>query len=526
MAKEVISLEVNANVGQAEAATKTLKQQLREANLEAQRMSEKFGELSPQAINAAKHVAALKDKMGDLNSRIEALNPEAKFKAIGQVASGIAGGFAAAQGAMALFGSESEDLQKSLLKVQGALALSQGVEQIAGLSDAFSNLRVIIGEQIKSLFTLRGALIASGIGALGLVIGGIVANWKEFRDAIISTFPALKSVGEFFDNFKRIAFGALSGVVEGFKVVGETIYKLFSGDLGGAVSNAKTFGTRVSKAYGTGYKEQQKKEEDEAKAIQDEINRKKLEAEQKHLDELKRLREKKLKEDKDYIDKQISKNQIDELDSIDIFQKQKAQLIQSYESKTTKDLEDEAAHRIAIENNIREAKISIATDTANAISSLGNILISDSNKMLQFQKTMALIQIGIDTARAVSGLVSISFSPTNGDNIVNPLGPYIKLAAGSASILANIAKAKQILSSGASTASPTLGGGGGGSSNFATPTGVNTGGTIGGNRTNVDANSINNAGSNSVIRAVVVESDITNSQDRRRRIENQAGLGG
>ena len=42
-------------------------------------------------------------------------------------------GFAATQGAIALFGSENEALEESLLKVQSALAIQQGVQ---GLTEA------------------------------------------------------------------------------------------------------------------------------------------------------------------------------------------------------------------------------------------------------------------------------------------------------------------------------------------------------------------------------------------------------
>jgi len=41
-----------------------------------------------------------------------------------------AGGFALVQGSMALFGAESEDVEQAILKVQSAMAISQGVETI------------------------------------------------------------------------------------------------------------------------------------------------------------------------------------------------------------------------------------------------------------------------------------------------------------------------------------------------------------------------------------------------------------
>lgn len=46
---------------------------------------------------------------------------------------------------MALFGNESEDVQKALLKVQAALAITQGLNSVLQLGDAFKNLKAVLG---------------------------------------------------------------------------------------------------------------------------------------------------------------------------------------------------------------------------------------------------------------------------------------------------------------------------------------------------------------------------------------------
>jgi chromosome segregation ATPase len=56
---------------------------------------------------------------------------------LGKGLEGVTSGFAATQGAMALFGSENEALEKSLLKVQSALAIQQGVK---GLRNSYREL--------------------------------------------------------------------------------------------------------------------------------------------------------------------------------------------------------------------------------------------------------------------------------------------------------------------------------------------------------------------------------------------------
>jgi hypothetical protein len=93
---------------------------------------------------AAKQAAALKSNIGDTKAEIDALQPDAPFRAFANTAQGAANAFAGIQGAMALVGSESEDLQKTLVKVQGAMALAQGLESIGQLEDAFKQLNLVM----------------------------------------------------------------------------------------------------------------------------------------------------------------------------------------------------------------------------------------------------------------------------------------------------------------------------------------------------------------------------------------------
>ena len=112
-----LDLNVNVNTKPANESLKSLKTQLKEAQAEVVTLSDKFGATSKQAIEAAKRAGELKDRIGDAKALTDAFNPDAKFKALTASLSGVAGGFAAVQGAMALFGSESENVQKTLLKV-------------------------------------------------------------------------------------------------------------------------------------------------------------------------------------------------------------------------------------------------------------------------------------------------------------------------------------------------------------------------------------------------------------------------
>lgn len=188
----------NAKVGiDLVADTRSLRSQLRESVQELARLQNTAGASAKEIANAAKRAAELKDRIGDAKATIDAFNPDAKFKAFGQSIQGVAGAFAGAQGALALFGVESENVQKQLLKVQGALAFSEGLNTILGSIDGFKNLALVIKTQVLQAFTtLRGALIASGIGALAIGLGLLIANFDKVKEVILKLVPGLGLVAD------------------------------------------------------------------------------------------------------------------------------------------------------------------------------------------------------------------------------------------------------------------------------------------------------------------------------------------
>lgn len=202
---ENLDLNVNVNTNQAEQSLATLKDQLKQAQDEVVILSNKFGANSVQAIEAAKRAAGIKDTIQDANKLIETFNPDEKFRALTASLSGVAGGFAAVQGAMGLFGSESKDLEKTLVKVQSALALTQGIQAIGQGIESFKLLGVVIKTQVVAAFsTLRTAIIATGYGALVVGIGLLIANFEKVKQVINDLFPNL---GEFADKVKLIVQG-------------------------------------------------------------------------------------------------------------------------------------------------------------------------------------------------------------------------------------------------------------------------------------------------------------------------------
>ncbi len=198
MAQLDFQINVGGNAGEAIGS---LKKQLREATAEVAILSDKFGSTSQEAINAAKRAAELKDRIGDAKALTDAFNPDAKFKALTSSLSGVAGGFAAVQGAIGLFGTESKNVEKALLKVQSAMALSQGLQAIGESVDSFKQLKaVVIDVGSKAFGSLRAAIISTGIGALVVALGLLIANFDAVKKYVLNLIPGLGKVADFIGN--------------------------------------------------------------------------------------------------------------------------------------------------------------------------------------------------------------------------------------------------------------------------------------------------------------------------------------
>ena len=178
-----IALEVSLK-DSTSAGTQSAKQRLREMQKELIAMAE-AGQQGTDAFKRLERAAGeLKDEIGDVNQRIKNLASDTKrIDAFVGAVQGIAAGFQIAQGAAALFGDENEDLQKAMLKVQGAIALTTGVQQVAnllqkesavmmGINTAATKLyAAVVGTATGAMRAFRIALAATGIGAIVVLIG-------------------------------------------------------------------------------------------------------------------------------------------------------------------------------------------------------------------------------------------------------------------------------------------------------------------------------------------------------------------
>jgi hypothetical protein len=244
--KKVIEVEIQDN-------TKSLKSQYKDAVTELQKLSATYGETSMEAIKAAKAAAELKDRIEDTNDLIKTQKGEGAFIAVGKSIQAASSGLAAYEGALGLIGVESEELQKTMLRVQSAMALAQGLEGLedagrafktlgatiksttlfttaynfvmgisnketatnvlvteadttakVGLTGATGVLSTVTGGATTAMKLFRVALIATGIGAIVVLIGLLIANFDKVTAVVQKLSGYVIKAYDYFDNLGTV----------------------------------------------------------------------------------------------------------------------------------------------------------------------------------------------------------------------------------------------------------------------------------------------------------------------------------
>lgn len=205
--------KLNTATDQATEKTVRLSTQVRAMRNELAQMEQAglggtaaFEKLSIQA-------AKLEDQVGDTSKRIRALASDTKnIDAVVGAVSGLASAFSVAQGAAALLGGENQDLQKALLKVQAAMAVANGVQQIANLLQKESAVVLAARRlQLAATATVTGlysgatslATIATAAWNRVLAINPIVAIATALTLAVTAVYQFVKSTDDSTESLKK-----------------------------------------------------------------------------------------------------------------------------------------------------------------------------------------------------------------------------------------------------------------------------------------------------------------------------------
>jgi len=564
MAKQEVGLKIDVDV----SSVGNMKQQLRAATNELVAMNEKFGSASKEAIAAAKRVAGLKDAIGDAKALADTFNPDKKFVALGGAVQGAVAGFSALQGAMGLFGSESKDVEKLMLKVQSAMALQQGISGIFGSIDAFGQLAGKIKNQVVAAFTtLRGAMMATGIGLITSAVAFLVTNFDAVKNKLGELFPALKGAGDLMDRLKQIAMGVGNALLQFLAAPISAIVKAVQGDFKGAFDALKN-GIAFTKNFRAGEQKEIKDQADEREKLRQEELKKEQEANKKKLEEQKRaaaeLRKERMQAEIEYTqwlsqerERQLKlsmTNNEKELFEFDKKYKKQYELAKKYNLDTkqldelkfqegltliNKDVEENTkATNFKLDNfgamvpkmatltttlTANEAteantRKQIATDEANnrilLAQSVGNTLGALSNVIGQETaagKALAIAQATINTFLGITEVWKAKSVLPEPFNTASKVAATITTAAGGFAAVRSIAR----------TQVPGRGGGGG-VGNLTAPLAPSLSPQV--TATQVNTAAVNQLG-NQATRAYVLNSDIQNNDQRNAYINRNASIG-
>ena len=162
-----------------ESGTMTMRESTK-AIKEYQTIALQAGADSPVGAQAIANAAKLTDELGDLKNAItNASHDGANMQAALQLGSGVAAGYGVMQGTMALLGDESEDLQKTFVKLQAVQAVLTGIEQIRATLEKESFLMM----KAKTIATK----VQTGVEIMyATAVGGTTGAMKALRLSMLA----------------------------------------------------------------------------------------------------------------------------------------------------------------------------------------------------------------------------------------------------------------------------------------------------------------------------------------------------
>lgn len=632
MAKK-IGIELDFNTKQAQKSAKEFADEVDVVtgsleDLEAQQ-DELLKKLKGVEVGTAefKELAAelngIKSEIKDAELAFEGLDMEQRFTAATDALGGVAGGFAAVEGSIALAGVESAEFEETMLRVQGAMALAMGIKDISTAVAALSKLNVAAKLAAAGQRVLNIVMSANPIGLIVTAIGLLVTGLVLFSDKVKSVvMPILEPLIDAF-NFVKDAVEAVAerlglipsaaeraakaqadaarnariktieeekkkldaiikkeeetraarldsfdfeieklraageetfeveqeklrytleslarqkeALIERFELEKQLAREIAAGDgaLSGLITQAskiredqhkETMDTIVqqeeeaSKQLELNQIREDKKRSDAAKKAWEERRRAAEDARKKEEEDRKKAEEERLKREEE--ERKASEERIkaaeervkylDELDRQAEIDRANQQV--ELAQKTAERLEEIRQAELEKERAIAEAKESLQDSIAQGALALTELLVRDQAKAERIQKAVALAQIAIDTAKAISSLTANSeANPANA--VTGGLAGIAQFAAGIARILTNMASAAALLKRPSPNVSNLSSSAGGGVAGAGVPiNAVQNGSTLIGN----------NEPQREFSKVVVVESDITSTQQGISQIQSQA----
>lgn len=257
--------EVKIQTSESTRTVKELRKELKDLKdqlLSTQKGTEEYNQTMQKAANIQHE---LREQMQEINN--SAMDFGQKMGNITKTMSGVAGAITAATGALSLFGIENEEAQKKITATMTSLiGITQGLSKLDDGIKAFKRLTIAINASSKSLGGFKVALISTGLGALVVVLGSIIAYWDEFTEAIGLSAKQMERLGD-------IARGVFNVFTSSLKGIATALGKMIKGDFSGAFQALKD-GFSIVKNFNEGVAQSEaKREEEKTKKAKEEADK-------------------------------------------------------------------------------------------------------------------------------------------------------------------------------------------------------------------------------------------------------------
>ena len=222
--------------------------QMQNIAMTARSLGPEFQQFANEVI---KEAGRIKDSVGDMRAEIGYFASDTRrLDAVLGGVQGLAGAFSAVEGAAALMGIESKDLQKTMVQLQGALALVNGLQALqsalqaesafmVGLNTAAMRIQTyVMGQATVAARVYAAALVATGAGAILVAIGLIASAFSNVKD---KTKDATKAVDSLTEAYKKQAESSKEASKNGMEIADELLKKeLDAAKLRGASDKEQT----------------------------------------------------------------------------------------------------------------------------------------------------------------------------------------------------------------------------------------------------------------------------------------------
>lgn len=153
-----------AKIAQRDPSMATVRQ-LQNIAMTARALGPEFSDLASEVVKAA---GKMKDDIGDMRAEVGYFASDTRrLDSVLGTMQGLAGAFGVAEGAMAVLGVQSEDFQKTMMKLQGIMSLVTGLQAVQNALQKES-------AAVQGILALRASVLTAAQTAYASATGGAV----------------------------------------------------------------------------------------------------------------------------------------------------------------------------------------------------------------------------------------------------------------------------------------------------------------------------------------------------------------